>query len=200
MSQCHIPSLLVSLHLLSIKSGVVQPFCNISCYLGLFPLYLSDLLSIYTPRTNCHSSFDIRILIMYTLTEDKNICAPLIFFFCSHCVAFFSYKIKHIDCIKKLVSTEKSPAWKELCMIRDNFIDPDMKHFIIFTSISTIYFFIFFSSIIVAIHKNVLSLLLPIAYVPVSVIECTIDFFLIQGSTYLSMHPSTCFCHVLLCA
>ena len=60
--QNHISPLLTSLHWLPIKTSIdykLSVICHSS--LGMSPIYLSDLLSVYTPKRNLHTS-DNRIL------------------------------------------------------------------------------------------------------------------------------------------
>ena len=66
--QCHkqnrISPLLMSLHWLPINARIeykLSVICH-SFFLGLSPIYLSDLLSVYTPRRNLCSSSDNGIL------------------------------------------------------------------------------------------------------------------------------------------
>ena len=60
----HISPLLMSLHWLPIKAHIehkLSVICD-SFLLGLSPIYLSDLLLVYTPKTNLRSSSDNRIV------------------------------------------------------------------------------------------------------------------------------------------
>ena len=62
--QNHISPLLMSLHWLSINVRIeysLSVICH-SFFLGLSPIYLSDLLLVYTPNINLHSSSDNGIL------------------------------------------------------------------------------------------------------------------------------------------
>ena len=62
--QNHIPPLLMSLHVLPINACIeykLSVICH-SFFLGLSPIYLSDLLSVYAPKRNLRSSSDNIIL------------------------------------------------------------------------------------------------------------------------------------------
>ena len=62
--QNHISPLLMSLHWLPINARIeykLSVICH-SFFLGLSPIYLSDLLLVYTPKRNLRSSSDNRIL------------------------------------------------------------------------------------------------------------------------------------------
>ena len=62
--QNHISPFLMSLHCLPINARIkykLSVICNFF-FLGLSPIYLSDLLLVYTPKRNLHSSSDNRIL------------------------------------------------------------------------------------------------------------------------------------------
>ena len=62
--QIHISLLLMSLHWLPINARI-QYKHTVIChcfYIGLSPIYLSDLLSVYTPTRNLHSSSHNRML------------------------------------------------------------------------------------------------------------------------------------------
>ena len=62
--QNHISPLLMSLHWLPINARIeykLSAICH-SFFLGLSPIYLSDLLLVYTPKRNLRSSSDNRIL------------------------------------------------------------------------------------------------------------------------------------------
>ena len=62
--QNHISPLLMSLHWLHINAHIEYKLSVIrhSFLLGLFPIYLSDLLSVYSPKRNLRSSSDNKIL------------------------------------------------------------------------------------------------------------------------------------------
>ena len=62
--QNHISPFLMSLHWLPINAGIEYKLSVIyhSFILGLSPIFLSELLSVYTPKGNLHSSSDNRIV------------------------------------------------------------------------------------------------------------------------------------------
>ena len=65
--QNHISALLISLHWLPINVRIEYKLSVIShsFFLVLSPIYLSYLLSVYTPKGNLHSSSDNRILCIH---------------------------------------------------------------------------------------------------------------------------------------
>ena len=78
--QNHISPLLMSMHWLPINARIeykLSVICH-SFFLGLYSIYLSDLLSVYSPKRNLHSSSDNRILCIPKLR--KVIWASFIFF------------------------------------------------------------------------------------------------------------------------
>ena len=91
--QNHISPLLMSLHLLPINARIeykISVFCH-SFFLGLSPIYLSDILSVYTPKRNLQSSSVNRILCIPKLRTD--ILASL--FFCSpYNLEFFAFRTR----------------------------------------------------------------------------------------------------------
>ena len=89
--QNHISPLLMSMHWLPINARIeykLSVICH-SFFLGLSPIYLSDLLLVYTPKGNVRSSFDWNFIC--PLAANKDIWASLIFFCSPHNMEFFAF-------------------------------------------------------------------------------------------------------------
>ena len=100
--QNHISPLLMSLHWLPINTRIEYRLSLIShsFFLGLSPIYLSDLLSMYTPKRNLRSSSDNGILCILTLRtktfghRSLSFAAPTIW-------NSLLYELRHTDAIQK---------------------------------------------------------------------------------------------------
>ena len=92
--QNHISPILMSLHWLPINARIeykLPVICH-SIILGLSPIYLSDLLSVYTPKRNLRHSSDNRILCIHEMrTKTKGIAH---FLLQPHNIEFFAFRAK----------------------------------------------------------------------------------------------------------
>ena len=113
ISQCnkqnHISPFLMSLHQLSINSHIeykLSVICH-SFFLGLSPIYLFDLLLIYTPKRNLHSSSDNTILCIPKLRTKT--FGHRSFSFAAHTIwNSLSSELRHTDSILKFKSALKT--------------------------------------------------------------------------------------------
>ena len=102
--QNHISSLHMSLHWLPItaRKEYKLSYISHSFFLGVSPIYLSDLLSVYTPKRSLCSSSDNRILCIPKLrTKTFEQC---IFYFAAHTIwNSLPPELRHTDSILKLL-------------------------------------------------------------------------------------------------
>ena len=151
---------------------------------GLYPIYLSDLLSVYTPKRNLRSSSDNRILCIPKLRTNTfghrsfSFAAPTIW-------NFLPSELRHADSIQKFKLALKTHLFCNLYAwyIKKIFY-PDFNHYIWSTSTCVRlrdcesltcdnYYFLSF------IYTFLLLLLWSIRlHVPVSVRDCTIDYLI----------------------
>ena len=104
--QNHISPLLMSLHWLPINARIkyeLSVICN-SFFLGLSPTYLSDLLSVYTPKRNLHSSSDNGILCIPKL-RTKTFGHRSFYFAASTIWNSLPSELRHTDSIQKFKLT-----------------------------------------------------------------------------------------------
>ena len=110
----HISPLLMSLHWLSINARIeykLSVICN-SLFLGFSPIYLSDLLLVYTPKRNLRSSSGIGILCIPKLRTKTfghrsfSFAAPIIW-------NSLPSELRHTDSIQKFKLAPKTHLfWK----------------------------------------------------------------------------------------
>ena len=112
--QNHISSLLVSLHCLPINARTEHKL-SVICYsffICLSPIYLSDLLSVYTPKINLRSSSDNRILCI-PKPPTKTFGHRLFSFAAPTILNSLPSELRHIDSIQKFKSALKTHlCWK----------------------------------------------------------------------------------------
>ena len=111
--QHHISHLLMSLHRLPINARIeykLSVICH-SFFLGLSPIYLSDLLLVCAPKRNLRSSLIIEFYV--SLICENDISASFIFF-CSPTIwNSLPSELRHTDSIQKLKSALKTHLlWK----------------------------------------------------------------------------------------
>ena len=112
--QNRISPLLMSLHWLPINARIeykLSVICH-SFFLGLSPIYLSDLLSVYTPKGNLRSSSDNRILCIPKL-RTKTFGHRLFSFAAPTIWNSLPLELRHTDSIQKFMSALKTHiSWK----------------------------------------------------------------------------------------
>ena len=113
--QNHISPLLMSLHWLPINARIeykLSVICH-SFFLGLSPIYLSDLLLAYTPKRNLRSSSDNRILCIPKLRTKTfghrsfSFAAPTIWY-------SLPSELRHTDSILKFKLAQKTHLLRKL--------------------------------------------------------------------------------------
>ena len=114
--QNHIPPLLTSLHWLLINARIeykLSVICH-SLFLGLSPIYLSDLLLVYTPKRNLRSSSDNGILCIPRLRTKTfghrsfSFTAPTIW-------NSMPSDLRHTDSIQKFMLALKTHLFGKFC-------------------------------------------------------------------------------------
>ena len=112
--QCCISRLLMSLHWLPINACIEHIISVIghSFFLGLSPIYLSDLLLVYTPKRNLRSSSDNRILCIPKL-RTKTFGHRSFSFAASTIWNSLPSELRYTDSIQKFKSVQKTHIFRK---------------------------------------------------------------------------------------
>ena len=128
--QNHISPLLMSLHWLAINTRIeykLSVICH-SFFLGLSPIYLSDLLSVYTPK----EIYDLLLSILFIVSINcKHTFGHRSFSFAAPTVwNSLPSELKHTDSIQKFKLALKTHLLGHSIHDILNFVDLDVNHYI----------------------------------------------------------------------
>ena len=124
--QNYISPLLMSLRWLPINAHIeykLSVICH-SFFLGLSPIYLSELLSVYTPKRNLRSFSGNRTLYVHKLRTKTS----LIFFCSPHSMEFMPSELRRTDSILKFTSALIIHLFWKLYTL--DFFYIDLSHYI----------------------------------------------------------------------